>query len=39
MPAWADLRAMKGLYADAARQGLEVDHVIPLKGKEVCGLH
>lgn len=39
MPAWADLRAIESLYADAARQGLEVDHVIPLKNKEVCGLH
>jgi hypothetical protein len=39
LPAWSDLKAIERLYADAARQGLEVDHVIPLKGKQVCGLH
>jgi hypothetical protein len=45
MPAWADLKAIEAIYADAARLGLVVDHVIPLKGKDslrepvVCGLH
>lgn len=48
LPAWADLNAMQGIYAEAARKGMQVDHVIPLVGKDklgkhgqktVCGLH
>lgn len=45
LPAWADLKAIEAIYAEGARLGLEVDHVIPLKGKDsqmqrvVCGLH
>lgn len=37
-PSWADQEAIKAFYA-ACPPGYEVDHKIPLKGKNVCGLH
>lgn len=38
-PAWADLNAIKAIYLEANRLGMEVDHIVPLQGKTVCGLH
>jgi hypothetical protein len=38
-PSWADLSAIKEFYVKASSCGMEVDHVIPLHGKNVCGLH
>lgn len=37
-PAWVDLAALRDIY-DKCPPGHHVDHIIPLKGKNVCGLH
>lgn len=37
-PAWADLEAIKTFYINCPI-GYDVDHVIPLRGKLVSGLH
>jgi hypothetical protein len=45
MPPWADLVSIRKVYQTAkqlqALDGIprQVDHVIPLRGKNVCGLH
>lgn len=38
-PVWADLAAIKEIYAKAHSLGLSVDHEVPLRGKLVSGLH
>lgn len=38
-PAWADLSKIKEIYREARESGLSVDHIIPLRGKIVSGLH
>lgn len=38
MPKWADVEAIKCIYRDC-EDGYEVDHIIPLHGKLVSGLH
>ena len=44
-PDWADQQAIKCMYTLASKLNkitgskLEVDHIVPLQGKNVCGLH
>jgi hypothetical protein len=38
IPFWADLDKITEFYLKCP-DGHEVDHIVPLRGKEVCGLH
>jgi hypothetical protein len=38
-PSWADHEAIREIYKRAAEEGMTVDHIIPLQGDNVCGLH
>jgi hypothetical protein len=37
-PSWADLQSIKQFYINCP-DGHHVDHVVPLRGKNVCGFH
>lgn len=37
-PAWADLKAIKEFYINCPK-GYQVDHIIPLRGENISGLH
>ena len=39
IPRWADLSIVEKMYAEAATSGMHVDHIYPLRGEMVCGLH
>lgn len=43
-PAWADMEKIEGIYRQAGRMrkagfDVHVDHIVPLRGEQVCGLH
>ena len=41
-PRWLtvmQIEEMKAIYTKGVTTGLTVDHIIPLRGKTVCGLH
>lgn len=38
VPAWSEREAIKAFY-EACPEGYEVDHIIPLQGETVSGLH
>lgn len=37
-PKWADKKAIKGFYLNCP-EGYEVDHIVPIRGTSVSGLH
>jgi hypothetical protein len=37
-PKWANLAKIRKIYAECP-EGYEVDHIVPLAGRTVCGLH
>ena len=45
MPPWADRKAIRAVFKEAQARTIEsgipheVDHIVPLQGKNVCGLH
>lgn len=39
IPPWYEKNAVDTVYHKAAEFGFHVDHIVPLNGKTVCGLH
>ena len=39
IPPWADHEKIRAMYQEAERTGMTVDHIIPLRGRLVSGLH
>lgn len=39
MPSWVDRGQIITIYRRAKALGLSVDHIVPLNGENVCGLH
>ena len=37
-PSWANIKAIRQFYIDCP-EGMTVDHIVPLQGKTICGLH
>lgn len=38
-PSWVDRSEIQSVYARAKREGKQVDHIVPLRNPQVCGLH
>jgi hypothetical protein len=38
-PSWFEKELIEVVYMKAKEWGFEVDHIVPLQGKTVCGLH
>jgi hypothetical protein len=38
LPKWANMETIKEIYENCP-EGYHVDYIVPLKGKNVCGLH
>lgn len=38
-PTWANRQVINAIYAVARRTNMTVDHIVPLQGTNVCGLH
>lgn len=39
VPSWADKELIQDMYAEAIYNGMQVDHIVPIRSKKVCGLH